>query len=59
MTDGTSQRRRESPSEIVRDFLENPIVQDGPVLSDAIRVSRYVEDGGEIVDLTNRAKERE
>ena len=46
---------KRKPSEITKDFFDNPIVQEKPV-SDEIRVGRYLDDGGEIVDLTNRPR---
>jgi hypothetical protein len=35
---------------------EVPAANPEPVLSDEIRVGRYIDDGGEIVDLTNKPR---
>ena len=35
---------------------EVPAANTEPVLSDEIRVGRYIDDGGEIVDLTNKPR---
>jgi hypothetical protein len=51
--------RRERTMGIIKwwnDVWNKPAVKVDPVLSDAIRVNRYVEDGGEVVDLTNRPR---
>jgi len=47
---------KRKPSEIVKEFLENPIVQEPTVLSDIDRVTNYFAKGGEIVDLSNKPR---